>query len=61
MIELTPLHLQAAGILILLTAGGAFVWWTVRALLGLHRGNPVYMLPDPDHDDPNGDWEPTDT
>ena len=60
MIELTPLHLQIAGILALLAAGGAFVWWTVRALLGIHRGHPVYVLPDPDHDDPSSDRDAPD-
>ena len=54
MIELTPQHLQVAGIVVIVLIGAGFLWWVVHAVMGLHRGRPIYMLPDthPDeHDD----------
>ena len=50
--ELTPFHLQVAGIVILIAIAVGFLFWLGRTLLGMHRGDPVYMLPDPDDDNP---------
>ena len=50
--ELTPFHLQVAGIVILIAIAVGFLFWLGRTLLGMHRGYPVYMLPGPDDDNP---------
>jgi hypothetical protein len=57
--DLTPLHMQVAGVAIIVAMGLGFLFWTARAMLGLHRGYPVYVLPDPDHDSPD-DLDPLD-
>lgn len=51
--ELTPLHLQIAGVAIIIAMAVGVLFWAARTVLGMHRGHPVYMLPDPDDD--NGD------
>lgn len=50
--DLTPFHMQVAGIAIIVAMAAGVLFWTSRALLGIHRGYPVYVLPDhdPDHD-----------
>lgn len=64
--ELTPLHLQIAGVAIIIAMAVGVLFWAARTVLGMHRGHPVYMLPDPDDDngesdhDGNDDGETTD-
>ncbi len=57
MIALTPLHMQIAGVVVLVLIGAAFLWWVVHIVVGLHRGRPIYMLPDthPDEHDDDAD------
>lgn len=59
MIALTPFHMQIAGIAVLVLAGLGFLWWVVHTVMGLHRGRPIYMLPDihPDEHDAEPDDE----
>lgn len=57
--ELTPLHLQVAGVAIIVAMAIGFLFWAGRALMGIHRGYPVYVLPDPDHDS-SDDLDPVD-
>lgn len=49
--DLTPLHMQVAGAAVIVAMAVGFLFWTARALLGMHRGHPVYVLPDPNRDD----------
>jgi hypothetical protein len=56
---LTPLHLQIAGVVILIALGVATLWWIAHIVIGRLRGRPIYMLPDTDpdaqdDDDPEG-------
>ena len=59
MIELTPFHMQVAGIAVIVLAGLGLLWWIVHAVMGMHRGRPIYMLPDthPDTHDADQDDE----
>ena len=47
--DVSPLTLQVAGILIVVLMGVGMLFWLVRAAIGIHRGEPVYVLPD-DHE-----------
>ena len=63
--ELTPFHLQLAGIAVVVLLGLGFLWWVVRAVMQWHNGRPLYVLPeqrdehahDDDDDDGDGDDE----
>lgn len=59
MIDLTPFHLQVIGAVILIGIGLGFLAWVVRRAIGIHRGRPIYMLPDtsPDEQDDEADDE----
>lgn len=52
---LEPIHLQIAGVAVIVLTGLAFVLWVARAAMGWHRGRPIYMLPAPHPDDHDED------
>jgi hypothetical protein len=51
----TPEHMQIAGIVVLVAIGLAMLWWIVHIVLGLHRGRPIYILPETSEDDDDDD------
>lgn len=57
MIALTPIHMQIAGILVVLAMAGALAWWTLRAVIGMQNGRPIYLLADPNDGGDGNDWD----
>ena len=51
--------MQIAGVAVLVLCGAGLLWWIVHTVMGLHRGRPIYMLPDthPDEHDSEPDDE----
>jgi hypothetical protein len=50
-VDLTPFHLQVAGIAVVVLLGLGFLWWIVRSVIQWHNGRPLYVLPETQHDD----------
>lgn len=63
--ELTPFHVQVAGVIILISVALAMGWWVVRTAMGWHRGSTfAWFHPrqneeadELDEDDENGDGD----
>jgi hypothetical protein len=51
LITVTPTQLAITGVVILVLVGAAVLWWTVRAVMGWHRGRALYWLSQPEADD----------
>jgi hypothetical protein len=51
--QITVQQLQIAGIVVVVLVALGLIGWIVRAVIGMHRGHPVYMLPDTSHEDDN--------
>lgn len=57
----TPEHMQIAGIVVLVAIGLGMLWWIVHIVLGLHRGRPIYILPETSEDDDDDDDDHTES